>query len=42
MRNHLRCPTDPRGDGIDDDDDDDDDDDLLEHTRLMRLLAATR
>ena len=27
MRNHLWCPNDPHGHGIDDDDDDDDDDD---------------
>ena len=27
MRNHLWCPNDPRGQGIDDDDDDDDDED---------------
>ena len=32
LQNHLWCPNDPRGEGIDDDDDDDDDDDSNLHT----------
>ena len=36
MRNHLWCPNDPRGEGIDDDDDDNDDDDDMIMTSVAK------
>ena len=34
LQNHLWCPNDPRGEGIDDDDDDDDDSSLEIYIRI--------
>ena len=40
LQNHLWCPNDPHGSGIDDDDDDDDDDDggMMMVTVMMKRL----
>ena len=44
LQNHLWCPNDPRGLGIDDNDDDDDDDDGLKQKSLQKkkLLIYTK
>ena len=38
LQNHLWCPNDTRGKGIDDDNDDDDDDE----THVLRLFCVKR
>ena len=41
LQNHLWCPNDPRGYGIDDDDDDDDDGDLFPALMSSILCGLT-